>query len=64
VTAASLSDRTLGPGELQVIENEVVVGCAQGSAIVLKSVISAGKKEMAGMDWARGARLSAGEHFG
>ena len=64
ITAASLSDRTLGPGEIQVIEDEVIVGCAQGSAIVLKSVISAGKKEMAGMDWARGARLLAGEHLG
>ena len=64
ITAASLSDRTLGPGEIQVIENEVIVGCAQGSAIVLKNVISAGKKEMAGMDWARGARLLAGEHLG
>ena len=64
ITAASLSDRTLGPGEIQVIENEVIVGCAQGSAIVLKSIISAGKNEMAGMDWARGARFSAGEHLG
>ena len=64
VIAASLSDLTLAPGEIQVIENEVVVGCAQGSAIVLNRVISAGKKEMAGMDWARGARLSAGAHFG
>ena len=64
ITAASLSDLTLASGEIQVIENEVVVGCAQGSAIVLNSVISAGKNEMAGMDWARGARISAGAHFG
>ena len=64
ITAASLSDLTLAPGEIMVIENEVVVGCAQGSAIVLKSVISAGKKEMAGIDWARGARISVGTHLG
>ena len=64
ITAASLSDEDLASGEIQVIDREVVVGCGQGSAIVLKSVISAGKKEMAAMDWARGARISAGAHFG
>ena len=64
ITSASFSNQSLAPGEIQVVENEVVVGCGQGSAIVLKTVISAGKKEMAGMDWARGARLSAGAHFG
>jgi hypothetical protein len=28
------------------------------------SVIPAGKKEMSSIDWARGARLQGGEHFG
>jgi hypothetical protein len=30
----------------------------------LLTVVPAGKKEMSAIEWARGARLQGGEHFG
>jgi len=51
------------PGEIKIIGTNVLVA-TQSSAIELLRVIPAGKKEMDAIDWARGARLSGGEHFG
>jgi len=51
------------PGEIKIIGTNVLV-TTHSSAIELLRVIPAGKKEMDAIDWARGARLSGGEHFG
>ena len=64
ITSAAIFDALLAPGQIRVIENNVVVGCGQESAIALLRVLPMGKKEMSGMDWARGARLGVGAHFG
>lgn len=54
---------TLSPGEIATHGSEVLVGCDK-SVISISTVIPAGKKEMPASDWARGARLIGGEHFG
>jgi methionyl-tRNA formyltransferase len=65
ITAAiALDDQQLIPGVIAVDDQRVIVGCANNSAIELLTVIPAGKKEMAAVDWARGARLKGGENFG
>lgn len=64
ITAATVFNALVAPGQIRVIENSVVVGCGQGSALALLNVLPAGKKEMAGMDWARGVRLGEGAHLG
>lgn len=51
-------------GEICVIDGDVVVGCGEASALCLDTVIPAGKKEMKASEWARGARLNQGAHFG
>lgn len=64
ITSATIFDALVEPGQISVIENNVVVGCGQGSALALLRVLPAGKKEMAGMDWVRGAHLGDGAHLG
>ncbi|MEV0840708.1 methionyl-tRNA formyltransferase [Actinocatenispora sera] len=55
-------DVALAPGELAVHRAEVLVGTAS-SAVRLGQVQPAGKKPMAATDWARGARVAAGDRF-
>lgn len=50
------------PGELVVRRRDVLVGTAS-SPVVLGVVQAPGKRPMAAPDWARGARLEAGESF-
>ncbi len=65
VTAAiSAQGHSLPPSNIAVINNCVLVGCGNGTTMELLRVVPAGKKEMAAIDWARGARLSGGESFG
>ncbi|MEY2850198.1 MAG: hypothetical protein RJA96_69 [Actinomycetota bacterium] len=65
VTAAiSAQGHSLPPSKIAFINNCVFVGCGNGTTIELLRVVPAGKKEMAAIDWARGARLSGGESFG
>jgi methionyl-tRNA formyltransferase len=64
ITSAELSHAAVNPGEIAVIDSDVVVGCGNGTAISLLTVVPAGKKEMDAKDWARGARLSRGELLG
>ena len=53
----------LAPGELRVGKRTVHVGT--GSApVLLGTVQPPGKRAMVAADWARGARVMAGEHFG
>jgi methionyl-tRNA formyltransferase len=64
VTEAKVSTTSLPTGEISVVDGCVNVGCGNDSAITLVSVIPSGKKEMPAIDWARGARLEMGSHFG
>jgi len=64
ITRAAMFSAQLIPGEIALIDGNVVVGCGQESAISLVSVIPAGKKEMSASEWARGARLMEGSTFG
>ncbi|MFG1675769.1 methionyl-tRNA formyltransferase [Micromonospora sp. NPDC049282] len=52
----------LKPGELLVEKSQVLVGTATGP-VRLGEVRAAGKKAMPAGDWARGARVAAGEVF-
>lgn len=64
ITRAHASTADLSVGEIAVIDGDVVVGCGEGTALTLESVVPAGKKEMTAIEWARGARLMQGAHFG
>lgn len=64
VTDARMHTTSVPPGEIYIVSGSVTVGCGDNSAISLLSVIAAGKKEMPAIDWARGARLEIGSHFG
>ncbi len=52
----------LGPGELRVTRDGVHVGVA-GGVLALGDVQPAGKRTLPAADWARGARLQAGERL-
>ncbi|MEU2613276.1 methionyl-tRNA formyltransferase [Micromonospora sp. NPDC007271] len=52
----------LKPGELLVEKSRVLAGTATGP-VRLGEVRAAGKKAMSASDWARGARVAAGEEF-
>jgi methionyl-tRNA formyltransferase len=52
----------LAPGELRAERHAVRVGTATGD-VSLGHVQPAGKRPMAAADWARGARIAAGERF-
>ncbi len=56
-------DVALAPGELRVLKKAVLVGTAT-TPVVLGEVRPAGKRAMAAVDWARGARPDAGERLG
>jgi methionyl-tRNA formyltransferase len=62
--AISAQAHSLSPSTIAVINNCVFVGCGNGTTIELLRVVPSGKKEMAAIDWARGARLTGGESFG
>jgi methionyl-tRNA formyltransferase len=63
ITRAHVYSANIPPGEICSIDGDVIVGCGDGTALCLNSVIPAGKKEMKASEWARGARLSQGAHF-
>ncbi|CAB4706484.1 unannotated protein [freshwater metagenome] len=64
VTRAEIGSAQLEPGQIALLNNQILVGCADKSAIALLHVIPAGRKEMAAADWSRGAHLDEGSHFG
>lgn len=53
----------LHPATLSVQSGNIVVACADGSALVLEEVTPAGKKTMSAKSWANGARIADGERF-
>ena len=64
ITDATTHSTTLPSGEISIIDGCLVIGCGGDSAISALSVIPSGKREMPAIDWARGARLEIGSHFG
>jgi methionyl-tRNA formyltransferase len=56
-------DRCLGPGELLVEGQRVLVGTAT-TPVALGEVQAQGKRRMAAADWVRGLRLNGGERLG
>jgi methionyl-tRNA formyltransferase len=57
------TDELLPAGEIAVRKSEVLVGTAT-VAVRLSLVQAPGRREMAATDWARGARLEAGQRLG
>lgn len=53
----------LAAGCVAVQNSDVIVGCADGSALVIEEVTPAGKKAMSAKSWANGARIANGESF-
>ena len=53
----------LEPGEILLSNVMVLIGTGEG-ALEVDSVIPAGKREMSGAEWARGARFESGERCG
>jgi methionyl-tRNA formyltransferase len=53
---AESTERTLGPGEVQVSRDAVLVGCGDGRVVRLGEVRPPGKRAMAADAWARGVR--------
>ncbi|WP_033440729.1 methionyl-tRNA formyltransferase [Saccharothrix sp. NRRL B-16314] len=56
------SDEPLPPGDIRVERKRVLVGTAT-DPVVLGDVQAQGKKRMSATDWARGARIEAGERI-
>jgi methionyl-tRNA formyltransferase len=63
VDAAVLGAPAVPPGQIVVEKRRVLVGTATGP-VELGEVRAAGKKPMNAGDWARGARIEAGEQLG
>lgn len=61
--AAVRAGSDLAPGELRIAKDGVTVGTATLD-VALGTVQPPGKKPMPAADWARGARIESGEHFG
>jgi len=64
ITRAHVYAADIPTGEICLVDGDLIVGCGEGTALCLDSVLPAGKKEMAANEWARGARLVQGAHFG
>ena len=56
-------DQKILPGTILIQGGQVMVGCANGEALILEEVTPAGKKMMSAKSWANGARLTEGESF-
>lgn len=53
----------LAPGSVSVQNGNLIVGCADASALIIEEVTPAGKKIMSAKSWANGARIVSGENF-
>jgi methionyl-tRNA formyltransferase len=63
-TANDEPDPALGtPGEVVAVRDGVSVACAGGSVLTISLLQPEGKQRMAASDWARGARMQAGDRF-
>jgi methionyl-tRNA formyltransferase len=62
VTESLLPNGLKNVGEIALIGGSLLIRC-EDSTLEIGEVTPAGKKRMTGSDFARGARLVAGEHF-
>ncbi|CAB4779095.1 unannotated protein [freshwater metagenome] len=53
----------LKPGDVAIIDGALFAGCGGDSALEIRSVVPAGKREMSGKEWANGARIASGDKF-
>jgi methionyl-tRNA formyltransferase len=63
IWSAEVSEHTIPPGEL-FVENNLFVGCGEGTALILLEVQLEGKKRMAARDFVHGHRPLTGEKLG
>lgn len=56
-------DHAIALGAIVVQGEHVVVGCADGNALIIEEVTPSGKKMMSAKSWANGARIVEGESF-
>lgn len=56
-------DHDLVAGSVLVHNGNVIVGCTDGSALVIEEVTPAGKNAMSAKSWVNGARIVNGESF-
>lgn len=65
ISQSEIADRGYGlkPGEISIVEGQVLVGCGLDSSIRLNGVRPAGKKSMSADAWSNGARIVAGDFF-
>lgn len=63
IDSVSLTDETLEPGQIRVINKQLLVGTGT-KAISIGFLIPAGKSRIDAKSWLNGARLSDGEIFG
>lgn len=56
-------DHELRSGEVAVHDGNVLVGCGEGSALVIEEMTPAGKNVMSAKSWFNGARALPGESF-
>ena len=60
---AEVSQHSISPGEL-FVENNLLAGCGEGTALTLLEVQPEGKKRMAARDFVHGHRPRTGEKLG
>ncbi|MDP1711321.1 MAG: methionyl-tRNA formyltransferase [Candidatus Nanopelagicaceae bacterium] len=56
-------DHQLRSGEVALHDGNLVVGCGEGSALLIEELTPAGKKIMSAKSWVNGARALPGESF-
>lgn len=57
------SDHQLKNGEIALHDGNLVVGCGEGSTLVIEEMTPSSKKVMSAKSWINGARALAGESF-
>ncbi|MEN9687823.1 MAG: hypothetical protein RL381_835 [Actinomycetota bacterium] len=63
VEGVQISELSLSPGTIHVIDKKLYVGTGDG-AITIEFITPSGKKKMSALDWINGARLDESSHFG
>ncbi|MFA5917988.1 MAG: methionyl-tRNA formyltransferase [Candidatus Nanopelagicaceae bacterium] len=58
-----LMDHQLKNGEIALHDGNLVVGCGEGSTLLIEEITPAGKKVLSAKSWINGARAHAGESF-
>lgn len=57
------SSHEVKAGTVYIEDGAVIVGCAEGTSLVIEEVTPAGKSVMSAKSWANGARILPGEQF-